>query len=284
MPLNREMVGQEFGPFERFAFTPEGIAQFVDATSAGDIAAYGPDGGRVPPMFAVAPAFMGLTTPLFEPALEVDMMRLVHGTQRMVFHRGLSAGDGVVAKSRIASIEDKGTGELLNIDVDLLDSDGQPAVEITSGLFIKAPGKKGRPPRGEAGGEKSADSSSPDATVVFQSEVRVADDQSQRYAEASGDHNPIHLDEDMAKMAGLPGIILHGLCTMAFVHNACVRQLDGDPDRLASVAVRFSRPVLMGERLHIEARGAPAGPWGISVRNPDGHLVLKDGRVEVRGK
>ncbi|HEV7458893.1 MAG TPA: MaoC/PaaZ C-terminal domain-containing protein [Solirubrobacteraceae bacterium] len=59
-----------------------------------------------------------------------------------------------------------------------------------------------------------------------------------RYAGASGDFNPIHIDEDFAKQVGLPGRILHGLSTMAQVARA---QTDaaGGPEKLKRLAVQF---------------------------------------------
>ena len=78
----------------------------------------------------------------------------------------------------------------------------------------------------------------------------VDTDQTFRYAEASGDRNPIHVDENVAKMAGLPGIILHGLCTMAFTSKVMIDNLcGGDPKRLKRLTVRFSRPVFPATRL-----------------------------------
>ncbi|MDQ4026302.1 MAG: dehydratase, partial [Actinomycetota bacterium] len=74
--------------------------------------------------------------------------------------------------------------------------------------------------------------------VVYEETTKVDDDQTFRYADASGDHNPIHLDENTAKMAGLPGIILHGMCTMAMGSKAAVNGLaGGDPTRIARVGV-----------------------------------------------
>ena len=59
-----------------------------------------------------------------------------------------------------------------------------------------------------------------------------------RYAGASGDFNPIHIDEEFAKQVGLPGRILHGLYTMAQVARA---QTDaaGGPEKLKRLAVQF---------------------------------------------
>ena len=59
-----------------------------------------------------------------------------------------------------------------------------------------------------------------------------------RYAGASGDFNPIHIDEDFAKQVGLPGRILHGLWTMAQVARAQT-EAAGGPDRLRRLSVQF---------------------------------------------
>jgi acyl dehydratase len=60
-----------------------------------------------------------------------------------------------------------------------------------------------------------------------------------RYAEASGDPNPIHFDEDFAKKVGLPGVILHGLYSMAQVARAHTDVAGGDPRSLKRLAVQF---------------------------------------------
>ncbi len=59
-----------------------------------------------------------------------------------------------------------------------------------------------------------------------------------RYAGASGDFNPIHIDEQFAQQVGLPGRILHGLWTMAQVARA-VTEATGGPERLQSLEVEF---------------------------------------------
>ena len=59
-----------------------------------------------------------------------------------------------------------------------------------------------------------------------------------RYAGASGDFNPIHVDDEFARSVGLPGKILHGLWTMAQVARAQT-EAAGGPDRLKRLAVQF---------------------------------------------
>ena len=72
-------------------------------------------------------------------------------------------------------------------------------------------------------------------------ELRVTPDAglTKRYAEASGDPNPIHTDEEFAKSVGLPGVILHGLYTMAQVAKAHTDAAGGDPRALKRLAVQF---------------------------------------------
>jgi acyl dehydratase len=71
-------------------------------------------------------------------------------------------------------------------------------------------------------------------------ELRVTPDKylTARYAGASGDFNPIHIDEDFAKAVGLPGRILHGLWTMAQVARAQT-EAAGGPEHLKRLSVQF---------------------------------------------
>jgi acyl dehydratase len=60
-----------------------------------------------------------------------------------------------------------------------------------------------------------------------------------RYAGASGDFNPIHIDPEFAKAVGLPRNILHGLYSMALVARGCAGLADGDPRALKRLGVQF---------------------------------------------
>ena len=71
-----------------------------------------------------------------------------------------------------------------------------------------------------------------------------------RYAGASGDFNPIHIDEDYAKSVGLPGRILHGLYTMALLARAETGAVGG-PGKLKRLAVQFRGPAVPEEEITI---------------------------------
>ncbi len=74
-----------------------------------------------------------------------------------------------------------------------------------------------------------------------------------RYAGASGDFNPIHIDEDFAKQVGLPGRILHGLWTMAQVARA-VTEAAGGPESLKQLKVEFRGMGQLNEEIVVEGQ------------------------------
>jgi len=79
------------------------------------------------------------------------------------------------------------------------------------------------------------------------------------YANASGDQNPIHQDEEFAKSVGLPGLIAHGMFTMATAARA-ITDFAGDPGAVIEFGTRFTKPVLVpaGVDVALEVSGAVA--------------------------
>jgi acyl dehydratase len=75
-------------------------------------------------------------------------------------------------------------------------------------------------------------------------ELRVTRADLVRYAGASGDLNPIHWSDRVATGVGLPGVIAHGMLTMALA-GRLVTQWAGDPSAVRSYGVRFTRPVVV---------------------------------------
>jgi acyl dehydratase len=75
------------------------------------------------------------------------------------------------------------------------------------------------------------------------------------YAEASGDHNPIHQDEEVARAVGLPGVIAHGMYTLALAARYVDEEL-GEPGRIAQIGAKFIRPVVVpGDGTEVVLRG-----------------------------
>ena len=72
-----------------------------------------------------------------------------------------------------------------------------------------------------------------------------------RYADASGDQNPIHQDEDFAKSVGLPDVIAHGMLTMALV-GKFVSDWGGGPQSVKEFSARFVKPVIVPKDEHVD--------------------------------
>ena len=235
-----------------------------------------PGGILAHPIFPVRFFHETMSPVVMDPDLGMDLLRLVHGEQEMTFFQPLRPKDLVFPTARLLSVEDKSSGQLVRFHQALM-CEGRSVAEAITGIFIRGKKKDGAKKDEEAKPPRTA----PDFTVQ-----RVVDeDQPKRYAAASGDSNPIHLDAEVAKAAGLPGVILHGLCTMAIATQAIVDQVyGGDPMRLRRIAVRFAKPVFPGTTLEtrIWAAGGEAGSRIVEFETYDqeGRCVLERGRAE----
>jgi 3-hydroxybutyryl-CoA dehydratase len=105
------------------------------------------------------------------------------------------------------------------------------------------------------------------------------------YAGASGDFNPIHIDPEAGQAAGLGGVILQGLCTLAWATDAFARFL-GDPGLVTHVKARFSKPVRPEDSVRFEGTVTEVSGGVVKAtvvaRNQSGDEVLKHVRLEGR--
>lgn len=241
-------------------------------------------GDVAPPVFAVVPVWGAITAAVAQIVPPEVLNMVVHGEQDMVFHQPIRPGMVLRSRAAPASVQVKPSGTTVTSKVEARDADGNLVNEQYMTAFIRGLSD------GESGGEAPPDHRFPEQARQRQPTAEVTqrfdDDQTFRYADASGDRMPIHLDDDLAKSVGLPGIIIHGLCTMAFTSHAVVGAVgDGDSTRLKRLAVRFSRPVLPGQEVttRIWGQGERDGhtAYAFETLNPDGDAVIKDGLAEL---
>jgi acyl dehydratase len=117
-----------------------------------------------------------------------------------------------------------------------------------------------------------------------------------RYAGASGDFNPIHIDEEFARQVGLPGRILHGLWTMAQVARAHTEALGGaggegdtsgagGPASLARLAVEFRGMGQLEKEIRVTGRVREVSDGRAIVESEavqDGKRIIRNGEAEIR--
>ena len=231
-----------------------------------------------PPLLCVRP-FHGVAMQLIlDPEVGCDFARLVHGEQDIRFVRALTTGEDVVATAEVAGIERKSSGELL-VNRQVLRVGDEAVVEATSGYFIRAP-RKADAPKGAKRAKKPL--ALPDGEPDVELSRTISADLPARYAAASGDGNPIHLDDAFAKKVGLPGVILHGLCSMAILGQAVVEQAcGGDVGRLARLKVRFAGMVFPGDTLRVKG-WRDGDRVDLVVLNQAGRPVITHGLAELR--
>jgi acyl dehydratase len=116
---------------------------------------------------------------------------------------------------------------------------------------------------------------------------QVSQEQINAYADASGDHNPIHVDADFARSVGLPGTIAHGLLELGILAEA-ISVWAGGSANLRSLSCRFSKPLQPGDTIictgTVVAVDEDEGVATLEVRasSDRGDRVLTNGRATVR--
>ena len=105
------------------------------------------------------------------------------------------------------------------------------------------------------------------------------------YAEASGDHNPIHQDEEVARSVGLPGVIAHGMYTMALAARAVADWFPGA--EVVSLGCKFTAPVVVPAEggVEVEIAGEAKEPRGRPDHGrADGDVGRAEGARHAQGR
>lgn len=210
----------------------------------------------------------------------VDWVKLVHGEHSMVMHKPLAGSGTVTSKSRVLDVVDKGEGKGAIVYSERTVSDkasGDLLCTIVQTTFCRGDGGFGGPPRPQrqphAIPERAPDMlcelpTRPEAALIYR---------------LSADLNPLHAEPAVAKAAGFPKPILHGLATFGVAGHAVLKTVCGyDPARLASIAGRFSAPVYPGETIRTELwRDGNVVSYRSRVVERD-VVAINNGRAELR--
>ena len=271
-----DAIGTSTDPVE-FEVTRERIAAYAAATNdpiqahaAGDLA---------PPVFPVVPAFQANGMAVLSVIPGELLGAVLHGEQDHHFHRPIEPGMKLTTVATPIGMRQRSSGVTVVTKTETT-ADGEPVVDQYWTTFVR--GATGADDVGEDAPGHRFDEAlrerDPDATV----EQTFDADQTFRYAEASGDPMQIHLDEEFAKAVGLPGIIIHGLCTMAFTSVAAIQHAcPDDPTRLKRLAVRFASIALPEQTITTSIWDVGDGAYAYETATDAGGVVIKDGLAEI---
>jgi len=260
---------------ERIAAYAAATNDSIPAHAAGDIA---------PPVFAIVPAFQAAGMASMQVIPGELLGAILHGEQDFHFHRAIEPGMTLSTVVTPIGMRQRSSGVTVITKAETREAGGDLVVEQFMTTFVR--GAEGVEDVGdEAPGHRFDEAlreRDPDAEIS----QSFDSDQTFRYAEASGDPMQIHLDDEFAKSVGLPGIIIHGLCTMAFTSVAAIESFAADdPARLKRLAVRFAAIALPEQT--ITTRIWEAGSEGdrtayaYETSSDGGAVVIKDGLAEI---
>jgi len=231
------------------------------------------------PVFAVVPPFPILASSTMAAVPDDLMMKVLHGEQDIRIHRPIRPGETLSCRAKVTGVYGRSSGVVVTALVETT-SAGEPVNDQYFTAFFrggKLDGGFGEEPPAHAFDE-SLRERQPDAEVI----QKYDEDQTWRYAEASGDPMPIHTDEEFAKAMGLPGIIIHGLCTMAFTSRAVIETAcPEDPSRLKRIAVRFSSTAFPRNTITTSLWNNGDGTYAFETNSDEGASIIKDGLAEI---
>lgn len=206
-----------------------------------------------------------------DPRTGIDWVKVVHGEQRLTVHAPLPASGMVVSRTRNTHVIDKGAdkGAIVINERTLHGEDGACLATLRQSTFCRGDGGFGQ---GDASPEPLPPT--PDSEPDLRCELRVAPNAALLYR-LNADPNPLHVDPEVARQAGYPRPILHGLCSYGVAAHAIVKSCcDYDASRLTSLNTRFSAPVYPGETLQCDIWRQPDGQLQFLARSRERDVVV----------
>ena len=209
----------------------------------------------------------------------IDWVKVVAGEHSLELHRPLKPSGTVLGRTRVLEIVDKGVGKGAIVYSQRTIDDkasGERIATIVQTTFCRGDGGFGGPLR-ETRAAHAIPERAPDLVCDLPTRPETA-----LIYRLSADPNPLHADPAVAKAAGFPRPILHGLATFGVSAHAIIRSLCGyDPARLTAIAGRFSAPVFPGETIRTEMwRDGKVVSFRARVVERD-VIALNNGRAEV---
>ena len=273
--LNRDLLGTAITGAPYSVLRHDGWAY---AAATGDQhPSYNAADGVAPPLFAVKVLAGPMSRLLLHPQLGMNFLRMLHGEQAFRFERPLAYGAAVIPTATITGFREVSTGVILDMGLEIRGEDGDRHVSGTSSFFLATGGGAGEKKAATPGATPFPD----DAPGRFSRAFETDPGQPSRYAAASGDRNPIHTNDVIARLAGLPRPIMHGLCMMAIAGREVVASRGAAPTDLQELSLRFTRKAFPGARYVIHGAAAEDGGLDFVVVDSKDRPVLSRGHARL---
>lgn len=275
--FNVDAIGTSGDPVS-FEVTRERIAAYAAATND-SIAAHAA-GEIAPPVFAIVPAFQAAGMASMRVIPGELLGAILHGEQDFHYHRPIEPGMTLSTTAAPIGMRQRSSGVTVVTRAETREQGGDLVVEQYMTTFVR--GAQGAADVGDEAPPHRFDESLRERDADAEVAQTFDADQTVRYAEASGDPMQIHLDAEFAKSVGLPGIIIHGLCTMAFTSVAAIEHgCPRDPTRLRRLAVRFASIALPEQTITTRIWDLGDGAHAYETTSDAGAVVIKDGLAEI---
>jgi acyl dehydratase len=269
-------VEQTYGPKDCMLYAL-GVGLGLDPTDERQLAFVYEKNLKVLPTMAVVIGYPGFWAKELDTG--IDWVKVVAGEHALTLNRPLKPSGTVVSRTRVVEVVDKGAGKGAIIYSERVIDDkasGERIATIMQTTVARGDGGFGGPPR-EQRPVHPIPERAPDLACDLPTRPEMA-----LIYRLSADPNPLHADPAVARAAGFPRPILHGLATFGVAAHAILRSLCGyQPERLTAIQGRFSAPVFPGETIRTELwRDGGVVSFRARVLERDA-IALNNGRAEI---
>jgi acyl dehydratase len=211
--------------------------------------------------------------------LKINWLKLVHAEQSFEIFKPLPPEGRVTGTYKVQAVEDRGSekGASLHLEKKLFDSSTKDLLAVVTSTYLL---------RGD-GGQGGFGTPTPPLDALPAAQPSYSWDaqtlpQSALLYRLSGDMNILHADPAAAAAAGFSQPILQGLCTLGIATRGLIETVaHGDADRVRKLSVRFSKPVLPGDKLRFEFYEDDVGARFCARSTHSGLMVLDRGTAWI---
>jgi acyl dehydratase len=283
MPLD-ELVGSTYGPFPA-RVSAEQVAAYVAVT--------GDDSSRwtdyAPPTFAGALLFVAAPSFLYAETVKPYTKLLVHADQSFAWHRPLEIDEWLTVDGVLERLRSRAGTKFITFKSSVRSGD-EVVIEATS-TFLMGDGPPPADPEDEVEPPIADRGAYDELPVGLAPEPGPLPEMARsasrldlvRYAAASGDFNPVHFDQETARRAGFPGVLVHGLLMGAWLVQLAAAH-SPRPDPIAFAKLRFRNPLRAAVEANVGGVVQEVGDGEADLRLAlrAGATEYVDARVRVR--